>query len=183
MDVNVQKHSDKPKRRISTHSTNAAKMAKTNCFAMLKARLKVLGNSSISNVLKGQRQLSVFYVVSKIKHYKNWNYMYGESIKHTATNVPTARKKYLTRAGRNKHEMYHTIGYRFKCTKCKKTFMFESQYDEHISVHTKDNRYICRKKGCRKDYGSTHAQNYHERQHSAKAVYMFFLGESERKKM
>ena len=70
--------------------------------------------------------------------------------------------------------MYHTIGYHFKCTKCKKTFMFKSQYDEHMSVHTKDNRYICRKKGCRKDYGSTRARNYHERQHSAKAVYCSF---------
>ena len=52
--------------------------------------------------------------------------------------------------------------------------MFKGQYDEHMSVHTKDNRYICRKKGCRKDYGSTRAQNYHERQHSAKAVYCSF---------
>ena len=46
--------------------------------------------------------------------------------------------------------MYHTIGYRFKCKKCKKCFMFESQYDEHMSVHTRDNKYICRKKDARK---------------------------------
>ena len=52
--------------------------------------------------------------------------------------------------------------------------MFESQYDKDMSVHTRDNRYICQKKGCKKDYGSTHARNYHERQHAAKAVYCDF---------
>ena len=60
--------------------------------------------------------------------------------------------------------------------------MFESQYDEHMSVHTWDNRYICRKKGCKKDYGSTHARNYHERQHAAKAVYCDFRENSKAKK-
>ena len=64
----------------------------TNFFRMLKARLKALGNSSISNLLKGQRQLSVLCVVSRIKPYKNWNYMYGENINHTTTNVHTAEK-------------------------------------------------------------------------------------------
>ena len=92
MDVNVQKHSDKPKRRISTCSHQCNQNGQQTASAMLKARLKVLGNSSISNVLKGQRQLSALCVVSKIKHYKNWNCMYGESINHTATNVPTAGK-------------------------------------------------------------------------------------------
>ena len=49
--------------------------------------------------------------------------------------------------------------------------MFESQFDEHMSVHTRDNRYICHKKGCKKDYDSTRARNYHERQHNAEAFY------------
>ena len=61
--------------------------------------------------------------------------------------------------------------------------MFEGQYDEHMSVHTKDNRYICRKKGCRKDYGSTRARNYHEEATFSQSSLLFFLGESERKKM
>ena len=52
--------------------------------------------------------------------------------------------------------------------------MFESQYDKHMSVHTQDKRYICQKKGCKKDYGSTHARNCHERQHAVKAVYCDF---------
>ena len=89
---NVQKDSDKPKRWIYHHIAPMQAKWPTNFFRMLEARLKALGNSSISNVLKGQRQLSVLCVVSRIKPYKNWNYMYGENINHTATNVHTAGK-------------------------------------------------------------------------------------------
>ena len=49
--------------------------------------------------------------------------------------------------------------------------MVTGQFEEHRSVHTRENRYICRKKGCDKHYGSTRARNYHERQHNVKPMY------------
>ena len=88
MDVNVQKDSDKPKRRISTRGTNAANKL------LRHAKSKIKGSWEFVNKQHAERAKATkcLYVVSQIKHYKNWNYMYGESIKHTATNVPTAGK-------------------------------------------------------------------------------------------
>ena len=173
MDVNVQKDSDKPKRRISTHGTNAAKTANK---LLCHAKSKIKGSWEFVNKQRAERAKATKCFVCGKPNKTLQELELHVWRKHKAYHYKCTycRKKYLTRAGRNKHEMYHTIGYHFKFKKCKKTFMFEGQYDEHMSVHTKDNRYICRKKGCRKDYGSTHARNYHERQHSAKAVYCSF---------
>ena len=173
MDVNVQKDSDKPKRRISTCGTNAAKMANK---LLRHAKSKIKGSWEFVNKQRAERAKATKCFVCGKQNKTLQKLELHVWRKHKAYHYKCTycRKKYLTRAGRNKHEMYHTIGYRFKCKKCEKTFMFEGQYDKHMSVHTKDNRYICRKKGCRKDYGSTRARNYHERQHSAKAVYCSF---------
>ena len=91
MDVNVQKDSDKPKRRISTCGTNAAKMANK---LLRHAKSKIKGSWEFVNKQRAERAKATkcFVCGKQNKTLQNWNYMYGESIKHTATNVPTAGK-------------------------------------------------------------------------------------------
>ena len=81
------------------------------------------------------------------------------------------KKTYQTKNGLYKHKLYHTVGLRYNCKDCTMGFIFFSQYREHRNVHTTSSkhRFPCRK-GCDKDYGSTRAQNYHERQHQAKKI-------------
>ena len=79
-------------------------------------------------------------------------------------------KLYETKNSLYKHKLYHTIGLWYICKKCDKAFMFFSQYQEHLNVHTDSikNKYLCRKTGCDKYYGSTCACNYHKQHHKAR---------------
>ena len=169
---NVQKHTVMPRKPIVTHSTANKAASKL----VHKAKVKIKGSWEIVNNERAERaKLTKCYMCGAQKdtlralesHIRRKHKSYRYKCKY-------CKKKYLTRASRNKHEMYHTIGYRFKCKDCNKRFLFTSQYEEHRSVHTGKKRYICRKKGCGKHYGSTRAQNYHERQHNAKAMYCDF---------
>ena len=169
---NVQKETDKPRKPIITHSSTNKAASKL----VHKAKIKTKGSWEFVNNERAERaKKTKCYLCGSQKdtlralesHIRRKHKIYRYKCKYCP-------KKYLTRAGRNKHEMYHTIGYRFKWKDCKKRFMFESQYEEHRSVHTRENRYICRKKGCDKHYGSTRARNYHERQHNAKPMYCDF---------
>ena len=81
-------------------------------------------------------------------------------------------KLYKSKNGIYKHKLYHTIGLRYICKKCDKGFMFFSQYREHSNVHTDSvkHKFPCRKTGCNKYYGSTHACNYHEQHHKGQVL-------------
>ena len=169
---NVQKDTVMPRKPIVTHSTANKAASKL----LHKAKIKIKGSWEFVNNERAERaKLTKCYLCGAQKdtlralesHIRRKHKSYRYKCKY-------CKKKYLTRAGRNKHEMYHTIGYRFRCKDCNKRFLFASQYEEHRSVHTGENRYICRKKGCRKHYGSTRARNYHERQHNTKAMYCDF---------
>ena len=169
---NVQKDTVMPRKPIVTRSTANKAASKL----IHKAKIKIKGSWEFVNNERAEcAKLTKCYLCGAQKdtlralesHIRRKHKSYRYKCKY-------CKKKYLTRAGRNKHEMYHTVGYRFRCKDCNKRFLFASQYEEHRSVHTGENRYICRKKGCRKHYGSTRARNYHERQHNAKAMYCDF---------
>ena len=169
---NVQKHTVMPRKHIVTRSTANKAASKL----VHKAKVKIKGSWEFVNNERAERaKLTKCYMCGAQKdtlralesHIRRKHKSYRYKCKY-------CKKKYLTHAGSNKHEMYHTIGYRFKCKDCNKRFLFASQHEEHRSVHTGKKRYICRKKGCGKHYGSTRAQNYHERQHNAKVMYCDF---------
>ena len=169
---NVQKDTVMPSKPIVTCSTANKAASKL----IHKAKIKIKGLWEFVNNERAERaKLTKCYLCGAQKdtlralesHIRRKHKSYRYKCKY-------CKKKYLTRASRNKHEMYHTVGYRFRCKDCNKRFLFASQYEEHRSVHTGENRYICRKKGCHKHFGSTRAQNYHERQHNAKAMYCDF---------
>ena len=155
---NVQKDMDMPRKPIVAHSSANKAASKL----VHKVKVKVKGSWEFVNNERAEcAKRTKCYLCGAQK----------DTLQALESYTRRKHKSYLTRAGRNKHEMYHTIGYRFKCKDCKKRFMFESQFEEHRSVHTGENRYICRKKGCDKHYGSTRACDYHERQHNVKPMY------------
>ena len=132
---NVQKDSDKPKRQISPRSTNAGKVANK---LLQNARSKIKGSWEFVNKQHAERAKATkcFVCGKQNKTLQELELHVWRKHKSYRYKCTYCREKYLTRAGRNKHEMYHTIGYRFKCKKCKKYFMFESQYEEHECSYT-----------------------------------------------
>ena len=135
---NVQKDTVMPRKPIVTRSTANKAASKL----LHKAKIKIKGSWEFVNNERAERaKLTKCYMCGAQKdtlralesHIRRKHKSYRYKCKY-------CKKKYLTRAGRNKHEMYHTIGYRFKCKDCNKRFLFASQYEEHRSVHTGENR-------------------------------------------
>ena len=77
-------------------------------------------------------------------------------------------KTYATLGGRDKHELYHNLNYRYVCNEvknCRKGYMFLCEYTEHLKVHTGQNRWKCLFKGCGNTYAAKRTRDSHYRSH------------------
>ena len=185
---------DMPRKQIVTHSS-AKKSAQENVHKDMDMPRKTIVTRSSAN-----KVASKLVHKAKIKVKGSWEYVNNERAEHAkitkcylcGAQKDTLRalelhmrrkhksyrnkrkycpKKYLTCAGRNKHVMYHTIGYRFLSARIARKGSCLKVNLRSTGVCTPEKTYTCRKKDCDKHYGSTRARNYHERQHNVKPMY------------
>ena len=165
---NVQKKTDKPRKPIITHSS-ANKVASK---LVHKAKIKIKGSWEFVNNERAEcaKRQNVIYVFLRSIHCMLWSHILEENTKVTDINVSIVKRNIsLVQAEINmKCTTQLVTGLSARIARkgsCLKVNM------RSTGVCTLEKTYICRKKGRDKHYGSTRAQNYHERQHNAKLMY------------
>ena len=104
--------------------------------------------------------------IAMLKHIREAHKEYRFHCRHCT-------RKYQSLAGRNKHELYHKVNYRYVCkevSNCSRGFMFLCEYIDHLKVHTQKNLWKCRYKGCDKRYAAKRTATAHYKTHFAQDV-------------
>ena len=79
-------------------------------------------------------------------------------------------KSYERHPALKKHLLYHKKEKRYTCDECDAGYMFPGELEEHYQIHTGDGLIVCEKKGCTKSYASKCAMKLHLKSHNAQDV-------------